>query len=110
VVEVVAEEPAEVALDEPLGDLLFADLEPEPAPGAPPGFGASTVSTEIAAAVTRSTTRAQRDAIGVAIAALVVGAAGLAAARRLFSDGPDAAAAAHAEAVDRLVVDGRLVC
>jgi hypothetical protein len=97
---------------EPLGDVLFGDLgADEPMPGLPDGFvfGASTVSTEIAAAVGRRTARAQRAAIAVAIAALLVAVAGLAAARGLLSQGPEAAFAAHVEAADRLVAEGRLV-
>lgn len=95
--------------DEPLGELLFGDA-PELALEAPrDAFGSSTVSGEIFAAVRRRTVRLERVALGVALAAVVVGAAGVAGARWLRSTDADAVAAAHLEASDRLVAEGRLV-
>lgn len=95
--------------DEPLGELLFGDLEvlePEPPRDA---FASSTLSGEIFATVSRRASRARRAALVVALAALVVGAGGLAAARWLPSFGAEAASAAHVEASDRLIAEGRLV-
>jgi hypothetical protein len=91
--------------DVDLGDLLFGD-----APGdGRTGPVAYTVSTEIAAAVDRRAARFQRAAVVAAVLAAVVAVAGVAAAR--WAGGPGdvrAAAAAHLQAADRLLADGRL--
>lgn len=93
--------------DEPLGELLFADVS-EVAPEAPPAmFGSVTTSGEIVAAVRSRAARVQRAAIAMAAAAVVVGAAGLAVVRWHRPAGPEVAAA-HVEAADRLLAEGRL--
>lgn len=94
--------------DEPLGAILFGDAEGVASEPVPASFGSSTVSGEIFATVSRRTERARRAAIAVALAALLVAAAGLAAARWLLPPAPGAAVAAHVQAADRLVGEGRL--
>lgn len=92
------------AADEPLGDVLFADL-PELAHDEPPAvFGAGTVSREIVEVVNRRAARVQRVAIALAVAALVVGVASLGVVRWLRPMGPEA----HVAASDRLLAEGRL--
>ncbi len=96
------------AADEPLGDVLFADVS-ELVPDEPPAaFGTGTVSREIVEVVNRRAARVQRAAIALVVAALVVGVAGLAAARWLAPVRPEVASAAHVEASDRLLAEGRL--
>ncbi len=93
--------------DEPLEDVLFADAD-EVASDAPPAvFGSGTLSGEIVQIVNRRAARVQRAAIGMAVAALVIGGAGLAVARSLRPAGREAASA-HVEAADRLLAEGRL--
>jgi hypothetical protein len=59
--------------------------------------------------VNRRAARVRRAAFAMAVAALVVGAAGLAAVRWLQPVGPEVATAAHVNASDRLLAEGRLI-
>lgn len=92
---------AEVAIDE----TLFDDV---PASDAGTAASSFTVSTEIAAAVERRTARFQRAAVAVAVLAVAVALAGVAVARFSGCSTPQAAAAAHVQAADRLLAAGKL--
>jgi hypothetical protein len=72
------------------------------------GTLAFTRSTEIAAAVERRTARFQRAAVAVAVLAVVVAFAGFGIARWPGRTTPEAVAAAHVQAADRLLAEGRL--
>ncbi|HET8539016.1 MAG TPA: hypothetical protein VFL83_03995 [Anaeromyxobacter sp.] len=92
-----------------LAQELFGDAS-APAPGdGRTGALSFTVSTEIAAAVERRTARFQRAAILVAALAALVALGGFGAARWWRGPAtPEAAAAAHVQAADRLLAEGRL--
>lgn len=89
-----------------LADVLFADAH-----GAEGRTGALsfTASTEIAAFIGRRTARFQRAAWVAVALAMLVALGGVAIARwSVGSASPQAAAAAHVEAADRLLGDGKL--
>jgi len=67
-----------------------------------------TVSTEIAAAIAGRVVRYRRAALGVAAGAALVALAGFAAHRMVGPASPEAVAAAHVEAADRLLREGRV--
>ncbi len=89
----------------PLDDALFADAAPSDGQTGALSF---TVSTEIAAAVDRRTVRFQRAAVAAGMLAVAVAVAGVAIARWSGPSTPDAAAAAHVQAADRLLGEGKL--
>jgi len=91
------------ASDVELAEVLFGDTGEGRT-----GSLAFTVSTEIAAVVERRTARFQRAAVGVAALAVAVALAGFAVARSWGGAATPEAAAAHVQAADRLLGEGRL--
>jgi hypothetical protein len=88
----------------PLPETLFDDA---PATDGRTGALSFTVSTEIAAAVEQRTARFQRAAIAAGVLAAIVALAGVAVARWSGPSTPDTAAA-HVQAAERRLADGKL--
>ncbi len=88
----------------------FANVVDEALPGERPAFPESlTGSAEIIAQVRQRIARVERAAIAMGAVALTLALGGYAIARHLGTPpSPDAAVAAHVEAADRLLSEGRL--